>query len=48
MLNDQSKSAGSDSDKSIEIELISNRHIGSGAIPGKTIIENSVIFMESQ
>ena len=49
MLNDQSKSeGGSDSDKSIEIELISNRLIGSGAIPNKTIVENSVIYMESQ
>jgi len=44
MLNDHALSEGSDSDKSIEIELISNRLIGSGAIPEKTVIENSVIF----
>jgi len=44
MLNDHGKSEGTDSDKSIEIELISNRLIGSGAIQEKNVLENSVIF----
>jgi hypothetical protein len=44
LLDNHNNSEGCDSDRSIEIELISNRLIGSGAIPEKTVIENSVIF----